>query len=172
MMSSDSESIVPATRSRWLRRLLYAAGTIALLVLAVWVAVPPIARAQLETRLTEALGRTTTVESVAFDLYALRLVVRNLVIADKTAQRPLFALDELVANVSAASLWHRAPVFDAVKLTRPRTARAHARQLQRQDLVDPHWPRGHLGAAAILVPQHRDRGRRDHSGRSPRRPPA
>ena len=86
-MSSDSESIVPATRSRWVRRLFYAAGAIALLVLAVWVAVPPIARAQLETRLTEALGRTTTVESVEFDPLRLRLDVRNLVIADRAAQR-------------------------------------------------------------------------------------
>ena len=138
MMSSASESIVPATHRRWVRRLLYAAGTVALLVLAVWVAVPPIARAQLETRLTEALGRTTTVESVAFDLYALRLVMRNLVIADKTAQRPLFALDELVLDVSAASLWHRAPVFDGVKLTRPRVLLARERDgsYNVQDLVD------------------------------------
>ena len=137
-MSSASESLVPATHSRWVRRLFYAAGTIALLVLAVWIAVPPIARAQLETRLTEALGRTTTVESVAFDLYGLRLVVRNLVIADKTAQRPLFALDELVADVSAATLWQRAPVFDAVKLTRPRMLLARGRdgRYNVQDLVD------------------------------------
>ena len=138
MMSSASESIVPATRRRWVRRLFYAAGTIALLVLAAWVAVPPIARAQLETRLTEALGRTTTVESVAFDLNGLRLVVRNLVIADKTEQRPLFALDELVADVSVASLWQRAPVFDAVKLTRPRMLLARTRdgRINVQDLVD------------------------------------
>ena len=107
-------------------------------MLAVWVAVPPIARAQLETRLTEALGRTTTVESVAFDLTRLRLVVRNLVIADKTAQRPFFAVDELVADVAAASLWQRAPVFDAVKLTRPRMLFARARdgRYNVQDLVD------------------------------------
>jgi len=137
-MSSTSESLVSATRNRWVRRLFYAAGAIALLVLAVWVAVPPIARAQLETRLTETLGRTTTVESVSFDLNGLRLVVRNLVIADKTGQRPLFALDELVADVSAASLWQRAPVFDAVKLTRPRLllARASDGRYNVHDLVD------------------------------------
>ena len=103
-MSSASESLVPATHSRWVRWLFYVAGSIALLVLAVWIAVPPIARAQLETRLTEALGRSTTVESVAFDLNGPRLVVRNLVIADETAQRPLFAVDQLVADVSAATL--------------------------------------------------------------------
>ena len=137
-MSSASELIVPPTSGRWVRRLVYAAGATALLVLAVWVAVPPIARAQLESRLTKATGRATTVESVAFDLYGLRLVVRNLVIADKTAQRPLFALDELVADVSAASLWHRAPVFDAVKLTRPRMLLARDRdgRYNVQDLVD------------------------------------
>jgi hypothetical protein len=121
-----------------MHRLFYAGGAIALLVLAAWVAVPLIAHAQLESRLTEVLGRTTTVESVAFDLTTLRLVIRNLAIADKTAQRPLFALDELVANVSAASLWHRAPVFDAVKLTRPRVLLARERdgRYNVQDLVD------------------------------------
>jgi len=89
-------------------------------------------------RLTEALGRSTTVESVAFDLNGLRLVVRNLVIADETAQRPLFALDQLVADVSAATLWQRAPVFDAVKLTRPRMFLARGRdgRYSVQDLVD------------------------------------
>ena len=137
-MSSASESLVPATHRRWVRWLFYVAGSIALLVLAVWIAVPPIARAQLETRLTEALGRSTTVESVAFDLNGLRLVVRNLVIAGETAQRPLFAVDQLVADVSTATLWQRAPVFDAVKLTRPRMFLARGRdgRYSVQDLVD------------------------------------
>ena len=137
-MSSASESAVSATRNRWVRRLSYAASAIALLILAVWVAVPQIARTQLETRLTEALGRKTTVESVGFDLARLRLVVRNLEIADKPAQRPLFAVDDLTADVSAASLWQRAPVFDAVKLTRPRMLLALGRdgRYNVQDLLD------------------------------------
>ena len=137
-MSSASELAVRVTRSRWVRRLAYAASAIALLILAVWVAVPQIARTQLETRLTAALGRKTTVESVGFDLARLRLVVRNLEIADEPAQRQLFAVDDVTADVSAASLWQRAPLFDAVKLTRPRILLARARDghYNVQDLVD------------------------------------
>ena len=43
---------------------------------------PPV---QLESRLTEALGRPTTIESVAFDPLRLRLTIRNFAIADPTA---------------------------------------------------------------------------------------
>ena len=137
MMFSASESAVSARRS-WIRWLSCAAAAIALLVLAVWVAVPPIARAHLETQLSEALGRTATVESVTFDLTRLRLVVHNVVIADKTAPEPLLVVDELVADVAAASLWQRAPVFDALKLTRPRMLLVRARdgRYSVQDLID------------------------------------
>ena len=77
-------------------------------------------------------------ESVTFDLTRLRLVVHNVVIADKTAPEPLLVVDELVADVAAASLWQRAPVFDALKLTRPRMLLVRARdgRYSVQDLID------------------------------------
>ncbi|HEX4885730.1 MAG TPA: DUF748 domain-containing protein, partial [Casimicrobiaceae bacterium] len=90
------------------------------LAILAWLAVPPIARSQIESRLTEALGRATTLEAVAFDPFRLRLTLRNFAVADPTGPVPLLAFDELVADVATASLWHRAPVLDAVKLMRPR----------------------------------------------------
>jgi len=136
-MSSAPESAVPRAR-RWLHWIAYTLGAIVALVLVAWLAVPPLVRTQLESRLTESLGRTTTVEAVAFDPFRLRLTIRKLAIADRTAAAPLFAFDELVADVSAASIWHRAPVLDAVTLVRPsiHLSRDRNGRYNVQDLVD------------------------------------
>jgi len=120
-MASPSESTeVPSPRRRWLRRLGYGVGALAAIILVAWLAVPPIVRAQLESRLTEVLGRPTTVEAVAFDPFRLHLTVRKLSVARRAGVEPLFAFDELVADLSAASLWHRAPVLDSLRILRPR----------------------------------------------------
>src|SRR4051794_41119154 len=121
----SSPSLFSATASRyqpWLRRIAYALVALVLLAIAIWLAIPPIARAQLESKLGAALGRPTTVESVAFDPFALRLTVRNLAIADRAGPRPLLALEELIADFSSASIWHRAPVLDSLKLVRPKVS--------------------------------------------------
>lgn len=109
---------------RWLRRLLFAASIVAALILVAWLAVPPLARHQIETRLTEALRRPTTVEKVEFDPFALRLVVHRLTIAGAAGAPPLLTTDEIAADLSSASLWHRAPVLDALRIVRPAVALA------------------------------------------------
>src|SRR5262245_57187248 len=103
---------------RWLVRLATAVGVVAALILVAWLAVPPIVRSQLESRLTESLGRKTTIEAVEFDPFKLRLQLHKLAIADPAGTAPLLAIDVLDADVSSASLYHRAPVFDALKLVR------------------------------------------------------
>ena len=56
---SDTSALSPPVPPRrpWLRRLAIAAATFVGLVVVAWLAVPPIVRSQLESRLTEALGR-------------------------------------------------------------------------------------------------------------------
>lgn len=122
----------------WLVRLAITVGAIAALIAVAWLAVPPIVRSQIESRLSETLGRKTTVEAVAFDPFTLQLTLRKLAIAEPNGAAPLLAVDELVADVSSASLWRRAPVFDAVKLVRPAVALARNRdgRYSVQDLID------------------------------------
>ena len=122
----------------WLRRLAIVAGALATLVLIAWLAVPPIVRSQLEARLTGALGRATTVEAVTFDPFSLRVTVRKLAIADVPGAAPLFAFDELIANFSSASLWHRAPVLDALRIVHPAVSLSRDAQgrYNVQDLLD------------------------------------
>src|SRR5215831_15961784 len=126
-MSADSSALsrlVPPRR--WLIRLAIAAGVLLALILVAWLAVPPIVRSQVESRLTEALGRKTTLESVEFNPFTLRVVLHKL------------AFDELNADMSAASLWHRAPVFDSLKLVHPAVSLARDRdgRYNIQDLID------------------------------------
>jgi len=109
-----------------LRRAAIALAVCVALVAVAWLAVPPIVRHQLETRLTEALGRSTTVGKVEFQPFSLRVTVHDLAVAGQGAAAPLFAVQELTADVSAASLWHRAPVLDALRLVQPRIAIARA----------------------------------------------
>ena len=138
-MSSTTESTAVAVQGRrWLRRLGWVAAGLAALILIAWLAVPPIVRAQLESRLTEALGRPTTVESVKFNPFELRLSVFKLAVADSVGPQPLLAVDALVADFSAASIWHRAPVLDALTLVRPRVSLARDREgrYSIQDLID------------------------------------
>ena len=84
-------------RRPWLRRLAVALGSIAALILVAWLAVPPIVRAQLESRLTDALHRRTTVEKVAFDPFSLRVTITKLAIA---RMNPPPMMSPIVANGS------------------------------------------------------------------------
>jgi uncharacterized protein involved in outer membrane biogenesis len=138
MASTTESTAVSAQGRRWLRPLAFVVVGLAALVLVTWLAVPPIVRAQLEARLTEALGRTTTVESVKFNPFNLRLSVFKLAIADRAGPQPLLAIDALDADFSAASFWHRAPVLDALTFVRPRVSLARDRdgRYNVQDLID------------------------------------
>jgi len=138
-MAPMTESTAMSVLARhWLRRLVWVVGSVAALVLLAWLAVPPIARSQLESRLTEALGRPTTVESVKFNPFKLRLTVYKLTIAEHEGPQPFLSFDVLVADFSAASIWHRAPVLDALVAVRPRLAFARDRDghYDIQDLID------------------------------------
>src|SRR5262245_42851731 len=134
--SSALSRLVPPRR--WLVRLAIVAGIVVALILLAWLAFPPIVRSQVESRLTEALGRKTTLEAVEFNPFTLRAVLRKLAIENQGGGAPLLAFDELDADISAASLWHRAPVFDALKLVNPAVslARDHDGRYNIQDLID------------------------------------
>ena len=83
----------------------------------------------------------------------------------------LFHFDALDVDVSSASLWRRAPVLDAVRLTRPHDHARRATPTARydiQDLIDALCKPSDGPHAAVLAQQHRDRRRR----RLARRPPA
>ena len=139
-MSAESSALLRLVPPRrWLVRLAIAVGVVVALIALAWLAVPAIVRSQLESRLTSALSRKTTVEAVDFNPFSLRLKLHKLAIADTSGAAPLLAVDEVVADLSTASVWHRAPVLDALKLTRPAVslARDGEGRYSVQDLIDP-----------------------------------
>jgi uncharacterized protein involved in outer membrane biogenesis len=128
----------PSPARRWLVRFAIAAGTLLALIAVAFLAVPPIVRAQLQGRLTESLGRATTVEAVDFNPFTLKFTLHRLAIAGRDGGPSLLAVDEAVADFSAASLWHRAPVLDALKLVKPAVSITRGRdgRYSVQDLID------------------------------------
>src|SRR5437762_6167423 len=131
-----------STHSRWLRWARNAAielvGVIALYTLIGFLVVPPIARAQIEKLATQAFNRQATLARVDFNPLTLRATLHDFRIAAREAGHSLLALDALVVDISSASLWHRAPVLDALQLVHPRVdlVRTADGRYSMSDLLD------------------------------------
>src|SRR5262245_42761784 len=132
----------PQTRarfaSRWWRWSAIAVAIVAAIILAAWLAIPYVLRDQLQTRLTASLHRQTTIGKIDFNPFTLRAVLHDIAIAGRDGAKPLLTIGELTANVSSASIWHRAPVLDALKVVYPAIdlSRGADGRYSIQDLMD------------------------------------
>ncbi len=90
-----------------------------------WVGGPPLLKSEGEARLTRALGRPVTLGHVAFQPFALKLSVDDVVIGSPGGNAPLLAIDRVVANMSSSSLFRLAPVIEGLEVVRPRLRVAH-----------------------------------------------
>ena len=117
-----------------------------------FIVVPRIAKAKIESIAGAQLGRKATVGAVEFNPFSLRARVIDFRLADREPGRTLLRFDTMDVNVSTESLWRRAPVFDAVRLVRPRVeiARDAAGRLSIQDLLErPSQPQAQEPVFAI-----------------------
>jgi len=116
-------SPAPARRSlarplRWLRNTV---AILALLAVVTWLAVPYAVRRLGESQGSEALGRALHIGAAHFNPLTLELRLDDLSLAGPTpADPPAATLAHLVVNLEWRSLWHRAPVLNAVALDTPR----------------------------------------------------
>ena len=94
---------------------LVVAGSIAALLLFLWLALPGIIQSQAEKFIREKSGHRLTLDRPQFNPFSLELRLANLKLSDPE-DKPLLAFRELVVDVSAASLPRRAAVFDAIRL--------------------------------------------------------
>lgn len=125
--------------ARGLRHLLLAAMILlALFTLTGFFAVPYIATSKIVSLANDELGRRATVGKVQFNPFTLRARISGFALADKDPGRTLLRFDTLDVDFSAASLWKRAPMLDAVKLVRPRIeiARDAEGRYSIQDVID------------------------------------
>ncbi|MBL8360186.1 MAG: DUF748 domain-containing protein [Rubrivivax sp.] len=96
-----------------------AAALVALVLLAAWL-LPDIARRQIEQRGTAALGRAVQLERVEIDPWRLAVSLHGLrVAAADPSAPPQLAVARIALDVGIASLWHLAPVVEALQIDAP-----------------------------------------------------
>jgi len=106
-----------------------------------WLAAPPLLKGQLQTRLTELLGRPVSVGSVGFQPWRLELTVQDIAIgeAQGTApSEPLLRIAQVRANLAFWPLLRLVPVVEALDIEAPRLkiARLSAGHYDIDDLID------------------------------------
>ncbi len=131
-----------SSRARWLRRARN--GAVALVVLLVvlglfgFLIAPGIVKGIAEKQIAEQTGRKATIGSVRLNPYALSATIDDLKLYEPDGSTVAAQVDEIFANVSSASLFRRALVFDALRVTRPRlsVARLGPQRFDFSDIVD------------------------------------
>ena len=83
-------------------------------------AVPWYIKSKVETLAPSELGRSATLGKVEFNPFTLRARLSDFSLADREPGQTLLRFDTLDVDMSTAALWKWAPVFDAVRLVRPK----------------------------------------------------
>lgn len=106
-------------QNKWVRR----GGTavLALLVLWVitWLAVPPIAKSQVQKIASEKLGRQVTIGKIDFKPWSLELALSDLRVATADGSQSQLAVRRIYVDAELQSLLRLAPVIDAVQVEAP-----------------------------------------------------
>lgn len=106
-------------KNHWFRRVMWFTGGWLLLWLLAWLAVPPIARTQIERHASEALGRSVTVSRVEFRPWSLEATLHGLAIASRDGKSSQVQIACIYIDAELQSLWRLAPVVDAVQVDDP-----------------------------------------------------
>ena len=112
-------------QNKWVRR----GGTavLALLVLWVitWLAVPPIAKSQVQKIASEKLGRQVTIGKIDFKPWSLELALSDLRVATADGSQSQLAVRRIYVDAELQSLLRLAPVIDAVQVEAPALRLTH-----------------------------------------------
>ena len=87
-----------------------------------WLAVPPIAKGQVQKIASDKLGRQVTVGKIDFKPWTLELAVNDLRIATADGSQPQVAVKRIYADAELQSILRLAPVIDAVPSRRRRSS--------------------------------------------------
>ena len=106
-------------QNKWVRRGIVALASLLGLWLVAWLAVPPIAKSQIQKIASEKLGRKVTVGKIDFRPWTLELTVDDVSIATADGSQPQFHVARLYADAELQSVLRLAPVIDAVRVESP-----------------------------------------------------
>ena len=113
-------------RRRWGLHIAIALTVVAVLWSAAWFYAPPLIAAQAEKAVFEQLGRRLSLGKVEFNPWTLELTIDDLALAGPAvAAPPLLEIKRVHANAAWVSLFHLAPVIDALEIDAPLLRIAH-----------------------------------------------
>jgi uncharacterized protein involved in outer membrane biogenesis len=118
-MATPPAASEPKWRRRLRRSLIAIVAVAGLVAVLGFFVVPPIAKSKIEALASSELGRRATLGKLTFNPFTLHATLTDFALADRDPARTFFRFSTLDVDVSIASLWHRAPVLDAVKLVQP-----------------------------------------------------
>ena len=104
---------------QWQRRGCWLIGSLLLVWLLGWLAVPPLAKRMIEEKGSAALGRTLTLGAVDFHPWSLELTVHDLAIATADGRGKQLTIARVYLDGELESLLRLAPVVDAVTVDAP-----------------------------------------------------
>jgi len=110
---------------KWLRRARWLGGSVLVLWVLAWMAVPPLVKQLVEERATAALGRTVSVGAVAFRPWSLELILSNVSIASADGTAKQLEIARVYVDAELESLVRLAPVLDAITLDAPTVQLTH-----------------------------------------------
>jgi len=99
---------------------------------------PPLIRSIAAKQASEALGRKVTIGGAQVRPFSLAVTVSDLTIYEPDGTTPMLTLGEAQIDGAIASLWHMAPVVDAVHIDRPalRLARDASGRMSYADIEE------------------------------------
>lgn len=115
-------------QNKWIRRSVWAVGSVLALWGVAWLVVPPIVKSQVEKFASTQLGRKVTLGDVDFKPWSLELTVHDLAVAraDGVADAsPQLFVKRFYIDAELQSLVRLAPVFDAIKVEAPYLSLTH-----------------------------------------------
>ena len=112
-------------QNKWVRRAVLALLALLAFWLLAWLAVPPIAKSQIQRIASEKLGRQVTVGKIDFKPWTLELTLDDLRIATADGSRPQLAIARIYADAELQSILRLAPVIDAVSVDAPAVLLTH-----------------------------------------------
>jgi hypothetical protein len=111
-----------------LRWTIYLLVTLLVLAGVAALTVPSYLIKTLETQTLQQTGRKLTIDRLGFNLLTLSVDARGITLYEANQTDPAFSADELLLNISPASLLHFAPVVREVQLAHPRLQLMRAQQ--------------------------------------------
>ncbi|SNT19183.1 protein of unknown function [Noviherbaspirillum humi] len=138
MATSSERRTAALFQSRLARILLISAGVIALLLAALYLALPPLVKWQAEKLLAEKLHRPASIGNVEIRPFALALTVRDFRLMEPDGKAVFASFDTLAVDLAAESVLKLAPVVQEVRLEKPLVSlvRRDAHRYNIDDLIE------------------------------------